>query len=682
MTTSGQHSLVVQSRITGLIGRTSNVWILEALLVGVLLLIYTGEANAQQLLDYGTFSGYGLGKGIRGNDYKNPLAACITGAPSSLPASHSDVRVSIVYNADEYKEAFHIDQKAEASYLGYGGSDELHIGKETGRSGSAYDIIVEAYGEHDSDTINNIKWDPQWDAMIRSGNAAQIQQVRLSCGDRYIQTVFKETRLFAVLHVSSQQYSSLTQLSLQTAGKVGISVLSASASLGGDLNIATAHKAGAISIDIYSEGLGGVVPTAAAVAIAPDGGLQDVATKLAAYLASLHESGQPVKYLLSPLPNLPTGDLSDQQIFAYLEDFKSKYLMTYDRLGNVKLLLNPSDPRRILFKQPQADTALNQQEGILTAYLNTVSQAHDRCRQAASLNDCTVVANMVGAVPARLSVELAPIGPTLAPTPPFVLAIDGNPLTPAQSASILSNYAQASLQPGMTVLLAGLNLPAGTTLMEAAKHINPNASNVDVIAPIDDPYLSYIEIFTPMPIGTPLYALSHPRLFGQDLSFPAYWKDYDRGKFAIHVLHADVQHPCSIVNSGGLNFVAENCLTMQGRLLRDAALLAVARIMTNPTPPTQFDAAFEGALANCFGPSFFANLSIFRFDIIPGASPNEVATRMGLFLPMGYVSFPLVVQEESHDKNTWNQLLQTRIAVIAPSGQGFPTGNACAPQVP
>ena len=109
-----------------------------------LLLFCVCPARAQ-LLDYGNYSGYGLKKGILGNDYAHPLAACITGNESSLPASQASVRASIVYNADEYRNAFHIDQKAEASFLGYGsGDDELHFGQENVGNSSAFDIIVEA----------------------------------------------------------------------------------------------------------------------------------------------------------------------------------------------------------------------------------------------------------------------------------------------------------------------------------------------------------------------------------------------------------------------------------------------------------------------------------------------------------------------------------------------------------
>ena len=98
---------------------------------------------------------------------------------SNTPAS------KLVYTADQYHQAFHIDQNAKASFLGIGGgSDDVHFGMETGKSESAFDIVVEVYSDRDSDTVDNVKWDAPYDTMIASGNPAKIQTVRASCGDR------------------------------------------------------------------------------------------------------------------------------------------------------------------------------------------------------------------------------------------------------------------------------------------------------------------------------------------------------------------------------------------------------------------------------------------------------------------------------------------------------------------
>ena len=125
--------------------------------------------SAQTTLDYGPYSSFGIGKGILGNDFAHPLAACITGAQSDLPASHASVNVSIVYSNDEYSRAFHLDQSAKASFLGIGsGGDDLHFGQEDSRTTRAFDIIVEAYGEHPSQTIDHIDWDPRYAKLMDS----------------------------------------------------------------------------------------------------------------------------------------------------------------------------------------------------------------------------------------------------------------------------------------------------------------------------------------------------------------------------------------------------------------------------------------------------------------------------------------------------------------------------------
>jgi len=78
-------------------------------------------------------------------------------------------------------------------------------------------LLFEAYAEHDGETLDNVKWSPPYDTLMQTGNPAKINSVRQACGDRLIETVFNESRLFVVLHVSSQKTSSLSQFS----GKLG-----------------------------------------------------------------------------------------------------------------------------------------------------------------------------------------------------------------------------------------------------------------------------------------------------------------------------------------------------------------------------------------------------------------------------------------------------------------------------
>lgn len=675
----------------------------------VALLLFSGVLRAQTL-DYGTFSGYGIGMGILGNDYMTPLAACITGTQSTLDASIAGFRASIVYNADEYKSAFHIDQQAQASFLGIaGGSDEMHFGRETGTSGSAFDIIIEAYGEHPGKTIDNVKWDDRYQAMLDSGDPVKKQQVRLDCGDRYIKTVFYETRLFAVLHVSSQQNSALTQFSGKASGNVSLDIASASASLGGDINVSSAHKAGAITIDIYSEGLGGIIPTAGALSIASADGLQDIANKLAAYLATLKDTGQPVKYRLAPLPGSRPGDLSDSRIFDYLNDLKLKYAAANYRLENVHALLIPNDPRRIIFKQPSADTALGHQEVKLAAYLDTVAEAHDLCRKTSSLNDCSTTAQMTQMLPVA-GVELQPIA---APwVLGFVFAIDGVPVPAGQ-------YTQLFAVPGKT-------------LLEAARTLKPDAANVDVLAPVlNGEYLSSISLPVRVnviqPPPRPPLLVGSRILRAQDLTLPAYWKGPLTVQFLVppsfpkpnpylsftsdlgnphvlHILHADLKNSCKMVTGGSLAYWDDTCFTVVGRALRDTVLTNVASNANNVPLITYFSVTSPWEITDCFGnttsegmagviffPAFEPIYDWFAFTT--GAS-TQVSAKVGLSIPMssGSISplsfkppllLPIFGEDESHDRPTWAQLAQSRLSTVISANSSVATGpNSCAPRVP
>ena len=629
--------------------------------LGVFLLFLFAIPSNAQLLDYGPYNGYGLKKGILGNDFGNPLAACITGQETTLPASHSAIRANIVYNSDEYKNAFHIDQTAEASFLGYGGGgDELHFGQENSGKSSAFDIILEAYGEHDSQTINNVKWDPPYDSLITSGNPAKIQQVREACGDRYIETVFNEARLFVVMHVSRQQNSTLTKFSGNTHGSVNIDIVTASASLGGDASVSSAHASGAISIEIYSEGLGGLIPTASAIGIANADGLGDIGTKLAAYISTLQERGQPVKYRLSPLPGLPTGDLSQQLLFDHLKVLKEKFVGSYFRLQNVNALLSPTDPRRLLLKQPQADRSLQAQQVDLKKYVEAVASAHTACRQSLTISGCSERAN-IAEPPRRPSVELGPIGPPIIFL--YLFAVDGNPLAPGQYSLLLSGHQQS--------LLAA-----------ARQNVKANASNVDLLAVIwNGEYSSVLDvpILAPRLNAAPT-VVGNVRIVGQELSWPTYWKHPDRDSSVIKVLHADAQHPCGILNSGGLNYVEENCLTNEGRLLRDVALADVAQLVSFGTP-SPFDFALVATTTDCFGGMSSLQLGIGHIDQSRGPNTGEVTSRVGLFLPMGNSSVPLIEHVENYSLSDWSAVAQSRLSSLT-TVTNASGPNPCTLQVP
>jgi len=636
-------------------------WYKASCFVSVLLLALFAMPVRAQLLDYGPYSGYGLKKGILGNDYGNPLAACITGQETNLPASHSAIRANIVYNSDEYKRAFHIDQSAEASFLGFGGgSDEMHFGQENSGKSSAFDIILEAYGEHDSQTINNIKWDAPYAALLASADPVKIQQVREACGDRYIQTVFNEARLFVVMHVSRQQTSSLTQFSGKFSGSVDIDIVTAKASLGGDSTVSSAHSSGAITVDVYSEGLGGLIPTAQAIGIANADGLDAIATKLAAYIATLQDKGQPVKYKLSSLPGLPMGDLSQQLMFDHLKDLKLRYDGTYQRLQNINSLLSRTDPRRSLLKQPQADQALQSQQILLNKYVNAVAAVHAKCRQSLTLSGCSDQEG-VKTAPSRPAVELGPVGPPLIFA--YLFAVDGVPVSPGQNSLLFSNVNQ--------------------TLLEAArKNVKAGASDVDLLVVIGNgQYLSMLDIPVLAPkLNAPPVVVGGVRVFGQNLAWPAYWKHLDRDASVVKVLHADSRQPCNILNSGGLNYVEEGCLTNEGRALRDVALADVAQLVSFGTP-SPFDFSLVAAGTDCFGGASSIPLGMVHIVMSAGPNAGEVTNRTGLFLPLGNLSLPLIEFVENYPLSAWATVAQTRLSSIA-QGNAAAGPNPCSVQVP
>jgi hypothetical protein len=667
----------------------------------LLLFLACAAATKAQLLDYGNYSGYGIMKGILGNDYTTPLAACITGTEKDEPQDAAGFRASIVYTADEYKQAFHIDQQAQASFLGIAsGSEELHLGRETSRSGSSFDIIVEAYGQHPYRTVNNVKWDPKYQVMLDSGDPVQKQQVRQDCGDRYVETVFKETRLFAVMHVSSQQNSSLTQFAGKANGSVGISIVTASASLGGDSNISSAYKSGAITVDVYTEGLGGISPTAGMIGITSANGLQDIADKLAAYMPKLPDVGQPVKVQLAPLPGVNTGSLSDVRVFDYLNALKLQYANTDARLENVHSLLTPSDPRRLLFRQPDADTALKQQQEKLTANLDAVAVAHDRCRKAFSLPDCEGIAKAFATPLAWSSVELMPLGEATIPS--FVFAIDGTPVPPGQTDQ--------------------LSPKAGKTLLEEARMLKPEASSVDLLAPVfGGDYLAsiFVPVFVPHAKAPPSLVGSLT-LRGQDLALPAYlkgpfrlppttatiypsimvpeWGTIVQSPPALRVLHADAEHPCGTSTAGGVVFWEEGCLTALGHALWTAVLAEVASNQTNPviTQPVFGFAGYSTnwSLSDCFGNRvpIVSNFTIigsspaidwFQYNYNPGIK-GQVAAKAVLSVYTGGGNYlALAGEDEVHDPATWARLAKQRLDALA-AAQGGPGGgpNPCAPHIP
>jgi hypothetical protein len=289
-------------------------------------------------------------------------------------------------------------------------------------------MVVEAFAEHPSDTIDNVQWDSQYREHIQSGDPAQINQVRLTCGDRLISTAFYEVRLFAVLHVSSQIQTRLLQFRGHASGNLNLDVVSASAALGGDATISEANRQGAIYIEIFSEGFGGVTPTTQMIGVTTADGLGTIAEKLRSALGGMTEVGQPVKYKLVPLPGIPSGELNDDRIFDKLSGLKQAYEQNRPRAKNVEMLLSSGDPRRAILRQPVADTQLTVLSLLLSQYLDSVATSHGTCKKANSLTVCNSALGAVPAVPPSRPVELLPfLPPSLGP---FFFAIDGIPVLP------------------------------------------------------------------------------------------------------------------------------------------------------------------------------------------------------------------------------------------------------------
>jgi hypothetical protein len=506
---------------------------------------------------------------------------------------------------------------------------------------------------------------------MKTPDSSTLANVRRECGDRYIETVFNESRLFAVLHVSSQQSSSLTQFSGKTNGSVDIDVVSASASLGGDLNIKSAHQSGAITVNIYSEGLGGIIPTAAAVGIASGDGLQDVATKLAAYLTSLPDKGQPVKYHLAALPGMDIGNLTDQTIIDDLTDMKGRYAENYGRLQNVKSLLG-QDPRRAVFIEPDADTALRQRRTALNAYVIKTAQAHDSCRKAAASDVCESVISKLGDPPEPSEIELWPV---LAPTMhPFQIAINGRFVSPGDVSLLLSK--------------------TGVTLLDAAKALQANATDVDVVGVLVTPYLSHLDILIMSPNLGPTLPTTVGSLVlrAQDLQFPQYWKDRTSNAVALHVAHADVTSPCPIKLVTGTNTLDDSCLTKVGRALRDAVLTQVA--FESHPPFTSFGLNLGGITTDCFGTTtsviyppgpqfpfaFPVMLGSMSGEVVANAAGTTTSVRLFLFSGPGPL-IKLFESSETHSVAAWSGLAASRLSAIPTAGVGITGTDPCSAHI-
>jgi hypothetical protein len=630
------------------------------------LMLSAMSAQSQQLLDYAPFAGYALRKGILGNDYSQPLSSCITGTERQLPASSTTLQASITYNADEYKRAFHLDSSAQVTSLMGNAGGEARFGQETGSSGSAFDIVLEAYSEHPALTVDNVQWSTPYKEMIESGDAAKIQQVRQSCGDRFILTVFNEVRLFAVLRVSAQKLSALSTFAGKVNGSLKLDVNTITALLGGDRNISSANQSGAIIIEIFSQGVGGVVPTSAVLGITSSDGLTAIADKLAKSLPTLQATGQPVKYQLTPLPLMALEDLNDVRMIRALTELKSAYEAGLARLSNVRALLPPNaDPRRLVLRQPQADAALANIQASLATYRDKVAEADSLCRKTNKYKECSAAYNALPQAPATVPVELPPLVPPLAST--LFIAVNGSPLPLAHYSLLLSNA-------------------KSRTLFEAAKSLNAAAVNVDILAYVPSAYMSHIEVLSTLVEQVPPhrhFPVAAGRLRPEHIVLPDYFPA-DAG-FGMIVVHADADRPCPVSDVNGAAWASEECFAEAGNLLLAALLSNVANnvIATGSRTPQNYILPLLISLQDCFTTPQMSQIG--SMGIIVTRSGADVVAQFSLSLPLleGQGALTLAMSSEKYDLKKWEQLRQDRISALVNFGAGTSAGpGACSPRIP
>ncbi|MBN3760749.1 hypothetical protein [Burkholderia sp. Ac-20365] len=636
----------------------------------VFALLSGGELHAQKkLLDYGPYNGYTLGKGFLGNDFTQPLSSCLKGKSNPYRASRSRMVASITYSSSDYEKALHIDQAAEASFLNVvSGSEELQLGRSTTASGSLFDIVIEAYSEFNGETLDNIAWDSPYDGWMASGDPQKIELVRQTCGDSYIETAFNEARLYVVLHVSSKGTTALTTFAGKASGSIGLDVGSVSSSIGGDATIKQANKSGAIKVEVFSVGYGNPPPAAEPIGIAPADGLDDIATKVNKYLKTLTITGQPVKYQLAPMPGMRNGSLLDQQFTTAIKELKAGYLSVEGRATNVTRLQG-SDPRRVAFRQPDADNALQLLSRSLSQYSRAVARAHEICRKASDISVCDAAVREAGLPPPIESIELPPVS-SLAGEPVngnFIFAVDGRPVSPSQNISLSS--------------------AAGQTLLEAArKQVSPDAKNVDLIAPLPSPWVAYVDLLIETPQWPkPSVIIGRTRLFTEDLELPYYFRQRGLGHYAIQVAHADEARPCKIGAAPSailpLSLLEPSCLTATGQILRNVASASAAShaLYAKTHGAINSSEILTAVITDCFGKHMAANAANLAFTVSLG---TNISAMHSLSVQTAGGIFQLSEGTESRSFSDWQKVADQRTGELTGPRQFLFAPSLCTSHLP
>jgi hypothetical protein len=333
------------------------------------------------------------------------------------------------------------------------------------------------------------------------------------------------------------------------------------------------------------------------------------------------------------------------------------------RSDNVRALLVPTDPRRIVFKEPDADTALQEKRKKLSDYLDDISVAHETCRRTNELATCVkATREQSGEVPLT-NVEIPPVMPPGFTT--AIFAIDGSNLGPGLSEQLISSFS--------------------TTLYDAARLLKPDAANVDLLVEIPSFYIASTGVqsvqadraLNPSILGS-------AELVGPDLTLPSYFPRRYRSGNGILFFHGDAQHPCPIRQVQSLQgqifkLIDESCLTSAGRLIKRAVLSNVTNTVFDPSSPARIDQWVPGVMKDCFGNAVRVSYGEIAGNISRMPQSTQIAYRY--FVPVDGRGFMLFAGTGQHPLNDWMALKQQRVADLSsyrsPSGPG-----ACVPHIP
>lgn len=612
---------------------------------------FVSDAKANQTIDWGPYIGLGLAKGVTANDiYVEPKPSCITFQQADLPSSHMTATASIVFNAEQYSHALHVDASVKGTYGPLSASAKAQTKETDAFSDSSFDIILEIDRDTVGKTLNNVDWDARHKPMIATGTPDALNQVRVECGDRYVASEFDAARLFLVIKISKSQRSSLSERSGSVSAQYGVPVANVSASLGGDETVSDAHQQGTLSFSLVSFGFKNAALGAIGIAARSGGGLEAIAEQLGTYAAKLDEDRQPVKFELArlPYPASKTDDLDNPAFESSLIGLAHDMDIDDERIANINSLLT-GDPRHSLYLSPQnADASLTKLRQDIQTHIDALQSAHQTCRQALQYSACQQAIALASIGPPHSPLELPPnLQPGIGP---YVLSVDGQ--LAADTKAILSNL-------------------SASTLFDAVRTTHPSAKNVDILAPLSQPYTSYIEFLAQAPPNHSILPanMGGLRVAGTEFVVPDYFPPYEREANVIRLIHADAAAPCHRSFSGLISFNDDQCLTNAGKAWRDALRVSMGLAVSDPTPFTPqgelqfktFQYAAGAIIGNCFGPALFtpiANSNI-RVSKPTVMSPTDPVTSVLYLQLLFFGDGPEVIGlSEAHSFQEWQNTIQ------------------------